>query len=63
MNLPNSRPPLQSLDEARAHLLAAVAPLGHSERVSTFEALGRVLVQEVRSQLDVPPADNTSMDG
>ena len=63
MNQPTPRPPLQSLDEARAHLLAAVAPLGLSERISTFDALGRVLVQEVRSQLDVPPADNTSMDG
>lgn len=60
MNVPA---PLQSLDEARAQLLAAVAPLGHSEQVGTFEALGRVLAQDVRSQLDVPPADNTSMDG
>jgi molybdopterin molybdotransferase len=63
MSSPAARPPLQSLDEARAHLLAAVTPLGHSERISTFDALGRVLAQEVRSQLDVPPADNTSMDG
>lgn len=60
MNVPA---PLQSLDEARAQLLAAVAPLGHSEQVGTFDALGRVLAQDVRSQLDVPPADNTSMDG
>jgi molybdopterin molybdotransferase len=63
MSSPAARPPLQSLDEARAHLLAAVAPLGQIERISTFDALGRVLAQEVRSQLDVPPADNTSMDG
>lgn len=63
MTPPTPRPPLQSLDEARAHLLAAVAPLGRSEQVNTFDALGRVLAQEVRSQLDVPPADNTSMDG
>ena len=33
------------------------------ERVSTFDALGRVLSEDVRSTLDVPPADNTSMDG
>ena len=59
----NAPAPMQSLDEARAQLLAAVAPLGHSEQVGTFDALGRVLAQDVRSQLDVPPADNTSMDG
>ena len=33
------------------------------EIVSTFDALGRVLAADVRSTLDVPPADNTSMDG
>jgi molybdopterin molybdotransferase len=58
-----SRPPLQSLDDALARLLAAVSPLAQTEQVGTFDALGRVLAQDVRSQLDVPPADNTSMDG
>ncbi|MDY0745913.1 molybdopterin molybdotransferase MoeA [Paucibacter sp. R3-3] len=57
------RAPLQSLDEALARLLAAVSPLGRSESVSTFDALGRVLAADVVSQLDVPPADNTAMDG
>ena len=46
-------------------LLEAVKPLPAAETdvVSTFEALGRVLAEDVRSTLDVPPADNTSMDG
>jgi molybdopterin molybdotransferase len=57
------RPPLQSLDDALARLLAAVPPFGEVEQAGTFDALGRVLAQDVRSQLDVPPADNTSMDG
>jgi len=54
-----------SLDEALARLAAGSAPhaLTDTESVSTFEALGRVLAAEVRSALDVPPADNTSMDG
>ena len=54
-----------TLDEALARLLAAVPPLPSAEAqtVSTFDALGRVLVSSVRSALDVPPADNTSMDG
>ncbi len=54
-----------TLDEALARLLAAVAPMPGSqhESLSTFDALGRVLQADVRSTLDVPPADNTSMDG
>ncbi|MBC8058268.1 MAG: molybdopterin molybdotransferase MoeA [Rhizobiales bacterium] len=54
-----------TLDEALARLLEAVVPMPASEHetVSTFDALGRVLQQDVRSTLDVPPADNTSMDG
>ncbi|WP_077033689.1 gephyrin-like molybdotransferase Glp [Pelomonas sp. KK5] len=57
------RKPLLSLDDALAALLAAVGPLGRGESVSTFDALGRVLAADVVSQLDVPPADNTAMDG
>jgi len=57
------RPALQSLDEALARLLGQVAPLGQTQELPTAEALGRVLAAEVRSLIDVPPADNTSMDG
>jgi molybdopterin molybdotransferase len=52
-----------TLDEALARLLSATRPLAETESVSTFDALGRVLAEDVRSALDVPPADNTSMDG
>ena len=38
-------------------------PATERESLSTFDALGRVLAEDVRSGLDVPPADNTSMDG
>lgn len=55
--------PLLTLDDALTRLLAAVQPLGATETVSTFDALGRVLAADVTSLLDVPPADNTSMDG
>jgi molybdopterin molybdotransferase len=60
---PPARPPLLALDEALARLLAAVRPAGVTERLSTFDALGRVLAEDLRSTLDVPPADNSSMDG
>ena len=54
-----------TLDEALERLLAAVAPLPASEHetLSTFDALSRVLQHDLRSTLDVPPQDNTSMDG
>ncbi len=57
--------PLLSLDEALARLVAGAAPhkLLQSEVLSTFDALGRVLGRDVRATLDVPPADNTAMDG
>lgn len=57
--------PLLSLDEALALLRDGAAPfvLSQTDTLSTFDALGRVLAQDVVSTLDVPPADNTSMDG
>lgn len=57
------RAPLISADEALARLLAAVAPSGQVEQVTTPEAWGRVLAQDVVSTVDVPPADNSAMDG
>ena len=58
-----SRPPLMTLDEALAALLAqAAAPLAQEE-VSTFDADGRVLAQDIVSALQVPAFDNSAMDG
>jgi molybdopterin molybdotransferase len=51
------------LDEALASLLAKATPGLPSESVSTFEADGRVLAQDVVSGLTVPPRDNSAMDG
>ena len=57
--------PLLSLDEALRLLREGAMPhaITQTEDVSTFDALGRVLAREVSSALDVPPQDNTSMDG
>ena len=54
-----------TLDEALARLIASTQPFpaAEAETVSIFDARGRVLAVEVRSRIDVPPADNTSMDG
>jgi molybdopterin molybdotransferase len=61
----SERAALLTLDEALQQLLAAVAPLADSENetLSTFDALGRVLRRDISSSLDVPPQDNTAMDG
>ena len=61
MNAP--RQPLKSLDEALAELLSHAAPLPRTSTVSTFDADGRVLAQDLVSALQVPPQDNSSMDG
>ena len=54
-----------TLEQALERLVAAGVAhrLGETEEVSTFDALHRVLAQDVHATLDVPPADNTSMDG
>jgi molybdopterin molybdotransferase len=56
---------LLTLDEALARLVqgAQAARITDTETVSTFDAFGRVLAQDVVSLIDVPPQDNTSMDG
>ena len=59
----SARPPLRPLDEALAELLARVEPLAQVEMVATFEADGRVLARDLVSALQVPPQDNSSMDG
>ena len=55
--------PLKPLDEALAKLLAKATPLQGTEVVTTFDADGRVLAQDCVSALQVPPQDNSSMDG
>ncbi|MDD2925943.1 molybdopterin molybdotransferase MoeA, partial [Rhodoferax sp.] len=60
---PKAFKPLKPLDDALAELLGFAQPLGRVESVSTFEADGRVLAQDLVSALQVPPQDNSSMDG
>jgi molybdopterin molybdotransferase len=58
-----ARPALRPLDQALAELLGYAQPLGTVETVSTFDADRRVLAQDLVSGLQVPPQDNSSMDG
>lgn len=52
-----------SVEEARSKLLAAAQPLGEHESAVTFDAFGRVLAAPVIAAIDVPPMDNSQMDG
>jgi len=51
-----------SVDEALDYILRHVAPLD-SQPVRITEALGRVLAEDVVSQVDIPPFANSAMDG
>ena len=51
------------MDEALATLLAGAHPVAEFEQVPTMEAVGRVLAQSQTSTMDVPPMDNSAMDG
>ena len=59
----STRPPLKRLDDALAELLAQAVPLAQTEQLSTFDADGRVLAQDLVSALQVPSFDNSAMDG
>ena len=53
---------LITVTEARARVLRAVRPLP-SEEVAIVDALGRVLAEDVVSEIDLPPFDSSAMDG
>jgi molybdopterin molybdotransferase len=55
--------PLLTVAEALDFLLAAAKTVTDTETLPTLETNGRVLAVAQSSQLNVPPMDNTSMDG
>jgi molybdopterin molybdotransferase len=54
---------LLSVDEALETLLSGARPVREVEEVPTLEATNRVLAKAQRSTMDVPPMDNSAMDG
>jgi molybdopterin molybdotransferase len=54
--------PLMPVAEALERILADFKPL-ESEPVDLFQAAGRILAVDVRSEFDLPPFNNASMDG
>lgn len=55
--------PLLSVEQGRQRILDAVAAIGETERLALGELSGRVLAESVVSAIDVPPFDNSAMDG
>lgn len=51
-----------SVDQALRLILAQIKALG-TERVDILSGLGRVLAEDIYASLDVPPFDNSAMDG
>jgi molybdopterin molybdotransferase len=52
-----------SVDEALERVLAGARPVAETETVPTLSAAGRVLAAAQRSTMNVPPMDNSAMDG
>jgi len=50
-------------EQALENLLAAAQPLSRTETIDPVFALGRILARPAVSTINVPPADNSAMDG
>ena len=56
-------PQALTASDVNLFLSKLVAPVTGTEQVGLFDALGRVLAQDVISPVNVPPHDNSAMDG
>src|SRR5690349_24718398 len=52
-----------SVADAQAHILARVERVAPPEVIPVVAGLGRVLAEDVRATLDVPPTANSAVDG
>ena len=54
---------LMPLDEALAMLAERIGPVAETKCVPLVEAVGRILAEDVTAMIDVPPHDNSAVDG
>ncbi|WP_372982575.1 gephyrin-like molybdotransferase Glp [Marinobacter sediminum] len=54
---------LTPLEDALSHLLSRAPAISRTETVALPDALDRILAEDQRVPADVPPADNSSVDG
>jgi molybdopterin molybdotransferase len=55
--------PLMRIETAEALIAERVAPVAEIETVSLAAALGRVIAHDIEAPLDLPPFDNSAVDG
>jgi len=55
--------PLLAVEEVERLLAERIAPVAETERVALREAAGRVLAADVIANVDLPPFDNSAVDG
>src|SRR5262249_38216242 len=55
--------PLMPLAEMEQLIATRIAPVAETEEVALRDALGRVLARDVAAPLDLPPFDNSAVDG
>lgn len=58
-----SAPGLTPLDQALEQLLSELESISEFEQVAIEQACGRVIGEAIVSELNIPPADNSAMDG
>ncbi len=51
------------VDDARRKIVESTRPVNTREILNIGDCLGRILAEDILSDIDVPPADNSSMDG
>ena len=54
---------LLAVEEAAARMAAHVPPVRETEAVGLADALGRVVANDVRTKIPLPPFDNSAVDG
>lgn len=54
---------LVPVDQVLEQVLATVSPVAEEQSVSLNDARGRILARDITSPINVPPADNSAMDG
>ncbi len=58
-----SPPSLMSLEQALEQILNSIAPIEDVETLGIMDAFGRILAESIHSPLNVPPYQNSAMDG
>ncbi|VAX12929.1 Molybdopterin molybdenumtransferase [hydrothermal vent metagenome] len=58
-----SHSPLMTLDQALEQILASITPIESVETQAIMDAFGHILAESIHSPLNVPPYQNSAMDG